>query len=146
MTWSVRVVATGRWRAAAYAGRHRFDIGAPVSFDSEAETVSALEYALAALAADLVNTFAGLARRRRVEVDAVEAVATGSLNNPLTVLQVVGEEGHPGLERVALKLYVVSPAAEEEVRRILEEARSLSPLARTLSGAVDLDIELDVTP
>lgn len=146
MTWRVRVVSTGRRRATAYARGHRFEVGPAVSFDAEADPVSALEYALAALAADLVSTFTGLARRRRLEIDAVEAVATGALNNPLTVLQVVGEEGHPGLERVVIKMYVVSPAAPAEIGRVFEEARALSPLARTLRAAVDLSIELDITP
>ena len=49
--------------------------------------------------ADLVNGLQTLGRRRRVVIDQVEAVVEGELNNPLTYLGVVGETGHPGLER-----------------------------------------------
>ena len=143
MSWTVR--AAGRGRATAYVRTHRFEVGAPVEFDAQAETVSALEYALAALAADLLGTFGALARRRRVEIDATEAVVTGTLNNPLTVLKVVGEEGHPGLEHVTLKLYVRSPAPPEQLHAVWAEARMLSPLARTLAAAVALDLELAIT-
>ena len=146
MNWTVRVRADGRRRAVAYARQHRFEVGAPVEFDREASAVSALEYALVALAADLVGTFQEHARRSRVPVDAAEAVVTGALNNPLTVLRVVGEEGHPGLERVTLKLYVVSSAPPDDVRRVWDDARALSPLARTLGTALDLDLELAITP
>ena len=146
MSWTVRVRAAGRRRAVAYVRDHRFEVGAPVEFDREAPAVSALEYALAALAADLVGTFAEQARRSRVPVGAAEAVVTGSLNNPLTVLRVVGEEGHPGLERVTVKLYVASPAAADDARRVWDDARRLSPLARTLGVALDLDLELAITP
>ena len=136
----------GRRRAVAYARDHRFEVGAPVEFDETSDTVSALEYALAALAADLVNTFSTLARRRRLEIDAIEAVATGRLNNPLTVLQVVGEEGHPGLEHVGLKIFVGSAAPAAEVSALWEEAQTLSPLAKTLRTALTLDLDLVITP
>jgi uncharacterized OsmC-like protein len=144
--WSVRVRATGRDRATAYVRRHRFEIGAPVHFDEEADAISAVEYTLSALAADLVNGFASLARRRRLQVDAVEAVVTGELNNPLTVLAVVGETGHPGMERVTVKVYVTSGASEGDVQRVWSDALDLSPLARTLRDAVNLRIELRVEP
>lgn len=146
MKWSARVRAVGRGRVAVYVRDHRFEVGRAVEFDAEAPTVSALEHALAALAADLVDTFSALARRRRVELDAVEAVVTGELNNPLTVLEVVGEEGHPGLERIALKLYVQSGAAPEALHALWRDARALSPLARTLGAAVDLRLALEVLP
>jgi hypothetical protein len=73
VSWTVRVRATGRRRATAYVRDHRFEVGPPVEFDTAAATVSSLEHALAALAADLVTTFAALARRRRMDVDALEA-------------------------------------------------------------------------
>lgn len=144
--WSVRVRSTGHDQATAYVRQHRFLVGAPVHFDEAAEAISALEYALGALAADLVVGFAALARRRRVRVDAVEAVVLGQLNNPLTVLSVVGEVGHPGMERVAVKVYVTSDADEEELQRAWSDALELSPLARTLRDAVDLQFELRIVP
>jgi uncharacterized OsmC-like protein len=133
--WSVRVRATGRDRATAYVRRHRFEIGAPVHFDAEADAISAVEYTLSALAADLVNGFVALARRRRLAVDAVEAVVTGELNNP-----------HPGMERITVKVYVTSGASEGDVERVWSDALELSPLARTLRDAVNLRIELRVEP
>lgn len=146
VTWSVRVRATGRDRATAYVRRHRFEIGAPVQFDDAADAVSALEYTLGALAADLVNGFAALARRRRLSLDAVEALVTAELNNPLTVLAVVGEAGHPGMERVVAKVYVTSGDTDDDLRRAWSDALALSPLARTLRDAVDLRIELRIDP
>ena len=142
--WSVRVRATGRDRGTAYARRHRFEIGAPVHFDEAADTISAVEYTLGALAADLVNGFAAMARRRRLPVDAVEAVVTGELNNPLTVLAVVGEAGHPGIERVNVKVYVTTDASADDVQQVWSDALELSPLARTLRAAVDLQVELRI--
>jgi hypothetical protein len=146
VTWSLRIRSIGRRRAAAYARQHRFEIGAPVEFDERADTVSALEYALGALAGDLVNTFTELARRRRVPLDGVEAVVSGDLENPLAVLEVVGEEVRPHLNTVTLKLYVTSPAPAERIDELWRDAQSLSPLTATLRGALDLQLLLTLTP
>jgi len=144
--WTVRVRSAGRQRAVAYARDHRFEVGAPVEFDHAAERVSALEYVLGAFAADLVNTFTTLARVRRLEVDAVEAVVSGALDNPLTVLRVVGEAGHPGIERIRLKLYVASAEPHAAIERVWREAQELSPLTRTFQAALTLELEIVVTP
>ena len=145
MTWSLRVRSVGRRRAVAYARQHRFEIGAPVEFDERADAVSALEYALGALAGDLVNTFTELARRRRVPLDGVEAVVSGALDNPLTVLEVVGEQGRPVLETVTLKVYVTSPAPSGQIEALWSDAQALSPLTVTLRGALDLQLHLTLT-
>ena len=50
--------------------------------------MSALEYVLGAIGADLVNGLQMLGRRRRIAIEQVEARVEGELNNPLTYLGV----------------------------------------------------------
>lgn len=137
--WNVRVCETGRGRATAYVRRHRFEVGAPVQFDPQYPLVTALEYVLGALGADVVNGLQAVARRRRVVLDHVEAAVAGRLNNALTHLGVVGEEGHPGLEEVTVRVYVSSTETEEAVKEIWQEVRAKSPLVRTFERCVRLD-------
>ena len=141
--WTARVTAdAGPTRASVYVRRHRFSVGRPLEFDREGECVSALEYLLGALGADLVNGLRIVARHRRVRLDGVEATVEGRLDNPLVHLAVVGETGHPGLVRARVTLYATSPDPEAQVRDAWTEALQRSPLARTLSGCVDLSLEL----
>ena len=142
--WSARVRNTGKGRAHAYVRDHRFEVGLAVQFDQEYRRVTALEYALGALGADIVNTIDIEARRRRVHLDNIEAVVDSELNNPLTHLGVVGEEGHPGIEKLMVRVYVNTPEAEEDIRRIWQQALEKSPLVRTLRAAVELELSLDV--
>jgi hypothetical protein len=144
-TWSVRVRAAGRGRATAYVRKSSFEVGIPLQFDPEYERVSALELLLAALGADLVNGLTELARRARVEIHDVEAVVSGRLNNPLTHLAVVGEQGHPGLQQAAVRVYVGSDAEESAVRALWDQTLARSPLVHTLKGAAALDLSLTLT-
>jgi hypothetical protein len=142
--WHVRVRSTGRGRATAYVRQHEFAVGEPIGFDAESDAVAGLEYVLGALGADLVTGLQRAARRRRIVVDHVEAVVTGTLDNPLTYLGVVGEEGHPGLERVVGRVYA---DAEQEgaLDEAWQETLARSPFVGVLRRAIDLDLSLKTT-
>lgn len=143
--WGVRVRATVSGATTAYARSHAFEVGAALPFDVEEARVTALEYLLGALGADLVGGFRALARRRRLEIDEVEATVDATLSNPLVHLGVVGEEGHPGLETVTVRVHVATLEPEDAVRRVWNEAARRSPLARTLEGAARVEIVMTLT-
>ena len=109
--WGVRVRAIAAGGTTAYARSHAFEVGAALPFDVEGSRVTALEYLLGALGGDLIGGFRTLARQRRLAIDEIEATVDATLDNPLTHLGVVGEEGHPGLERVAIRVHVGDPRA-----------------------------------
>ena len=62
----------------------------------------------------------------------------------MTHLGVIGEEGHPGLETVRVKVYVSSAAPEEEIQRVWNEMLEKSPLARTFQSVINLELDLQV--
>jgi hypothetical protein len=140
--WHVRVRATGRGRATAYARQHQFDLGAAVQFDREHELVSGLEYLLGALGADLVAGLQRAAGRRRIALDQVEAVVSGRLASPLVYLGVVGEEGRPDLERVVARVYVGADEADALIQEAWDEALARSPFVGVLARAIELDLSV----
>jgi uncharacterized OsmC-like protein len=143
--WGVRVRATTPGGVTTYARSHAFEVGTALPFDVEQGRVTALEYLLGALGGDLVGGFRALARQRRLSIDDVEATVDATLVNPLTHLGVVGERGHPGLERVAVRVHVATLEPEEAVRAAWDEALRRSPLARTLAAAARVEIVMTVT-
>ena len=143
-TWTLRVSATDGSHATVFARKHQFRVGTPVHFDETYDAITALEYVLGAIGADIVNGFQALARKRRVAIDHIEAVVQGELNNPLTVLGVIGESGHPGLEKVNVRVYLASLEAEADVRRLWQDMLALSPLVRTFQSAIQFELDLQV--
>src|SRR6476619_6329689 len=106
ITMSLRVTATTRAAARVSTGRRHFSIGRPVEFDEASAHVSALEYALGAVGGEIVNGLREFARRRRIEIDAIEAMVSGDLYHALTYLEVVAETQPPRLGRIAVKIFV----------------------------------------
>lgn len=143
ITLSLRVTATGH-AARVSIGRRQFSIGRPVEFDEASAHVSALEYALGAVGGEIVNGLREFARRRRVEIDAIEALVSGDLDHALTYLEVVGETRPPRIARIAVKVFV-SAADESASRALFAEMLDRLPLTCTLRTVVDVKTELILT-
>lgn len=143
-TWTVRICGETGDLAQAFVRKHRFAIGAPVQFDEAYPRITALEYALGAIGADIVNGLQYLSRKRRVPIDDIECMITGQLDNPLTHIGVVGETGHPGIAKIEAKVYIRSFEPEADIRRIWEEMRKKSPLIHTFENAVELNLSMQI--
>lgn len=145
-SWTVRVRADGQDAATAHARQHALRLGAAASFDSAAPLPSAIEALLGALGADLLSTFAATARRSRVSVDALEAVLTCGLENPLVHLGVVGEAGSPRIAAIDGAFYVSCDADAAVIDRLWAATLARSPLYATLERSVALAVRLCPTP
>jgi hypothetical protein len=144
-TCTLRVTTTDGDTVRALVRRHQFSVGRPIDFDDESPAVTALEYALGAVGAEIVAGLRTFASRRRIVLDEVEAVITGEIDNALVYLEVVGESGRPRIARVHVQVYVASPEEEDTVRRLMSETLERLPLVCTLREATRLDIDLTLT-
>jgi hypothetical protein len=140
--WTSRVSWTGEGWATAYTRNHAFTVSGQASFREADAHPDAVEYLLGALGGDLISGFASQATRRGVEVDAMEASIFGRLNNPLVLLGVVGESGHPGFETISCTLYVSADADEKILKEIWQTTLARSPLVNTLDRCVGLTLNL----
>jgi hypothetical protein len=143
--WTARVRGDGDNRSTAYARSQSFVICRQASFAESDPHPSAVEYLLGALGGDLVNGFSAAAARRGIIMYAIEASVSGRLDNPLVVLGVVGETGHPGFESIHASLFVSADAADEDLDPVWEEVLARSPLVNTLRRCVTLSLSMKIS-
>jgi len=145
ITCTVRVTAADRHVARVSVRRQQFSIGRPVEFDEASPDIAALECALGAVGAELVNGLRVFADRRRLAIDAIEAVVDAELEHGLAYLEVIGEPGATKVRRIHVKVFV---AAEDEsaIRRLWnDELLDRLPLVGTWRAATSVDLELVFT-
>ncbi len=142
--WTVRATTSGKDRAVVFARKQKFEIGLPLSFDVEYGSTTALEHVLGAIGADLACGMQQLAKKKGLEVDNVEVVVFGELDNALAYLGVVGETGHPGLKKIRVQAYVGSIEDEAAVRALWAEMLERSPMVRTFRPSSELELKMDV--
>ena len=144
IAFSLRVTAPDPDVARVSIGRRRFSIGRPLEFDEASPHVSAIEYALGAVGGEIVNGLRAFADRRRLPIDAVEAVVSGVLESGLTYLEVIGEQGQPRIARIHVKVFVSAPDVFA-IRALFEHVLERLPLVGTLRAALVLTTELVLT-
>ena len=135
MEITLRITAHDRDVARVSDRRQQFSIDRPLALDEAAPRVAALEYALGAVGAEAVNGLRTFAHRRRLPIDAVEAVVSAELEGELSYLEVVGEAGPPKVARIHVKVFAASPD-QAATRRLFEETIDRLPLRCTLRLAV----------
>lgn len=142
--WSVRVRTDSCNGLTASARNHSWRVGEPITFAPTDELPSALEHAVGALAADLIGSLRRICKLRRIPVERAELSLRWTLDNPLTYVGVVGEEGSPSISQIEGVLYVAC-FEEEQVRGAWQEALDRSPLYATFSKAARVEVRLNVT-
>jgi uncharacterized OsmC-like protein len=139
--FTVRVTADGaRPTAKVHVRQYGFEVGDPVSFDVEHPHITAVEYLLGAIAADVAGTVRVLGRKRRIEIDDIEVLVNAELHDPLVYLRVVGRSGLAGIAQINAKVYISSFAEERELRRLWEEVLAACPVVSTLEHSVRLGL------
>jgi hypothetical protein len=144
ITISLRVTAPDRDTARVSVGRRQFSIGRPLEFDEMSPRVAAIEYAVGAVGGEVVNGLRAFAERRRLAIDAIEALVTGELEHGLSYLEVIGEEGQPRIARIHIKVFVATGDAAG-TRILFEQVLERLPLVCTLRAALVLTTELIIT-
>lgn len=140
--WKARVSWITGERSTAYTRNNSFPIEKQASFKEKDPHPSAIEYLLGALGGDLAAGFQSLAPRSGISIEALEISLTGQLNNSLTLLGVIGEAGHPGLESIEGRIFISTDAGEEKIEQLWQTVQQRSPLFNTLKRAVNLDFHL----
>jgi uncharacterized OsmC-like protein len=130
--------------ARAYGRGQSFDIGSQASLREEDAQPSAVEYVLGALGGDLVCGLERAGEGQGVAFHAVEISLNGRLDNILTHLGVVGEQGHAGFAAIEGTAYVGSDADEVAIQRAWRRTLDRSPLYQTLSRCATVTITLKV--
>ena len=129
--------------ARVYA-RGVFDVGSQASLRETDDAPSAVEYLIGALGGDLACGLQRAAEAEGIVLHGIEITLNGRLDNILTHLGVVGEQGHPGFAGVDGTVYIAADADQSAVTRAWQSTLARSPLYNTLSRCADVSIRLVV--
>ncbi len=138
--WRLRTRSTGHLKSTVYTRNFSFEVGQSASFEEQDKHPCAVEYLFGALAGSLATAFATECAKENLEVDDIEISLSGSLSNILAHIGI--EEGDPSIERIDLKCFASTFDDEEKVKAVWERTVARSPIAATLSKAVELNLRL----
>ncbi len=100
---------------------------------------------LGAYGACLATGFVLNATRRGITIHNLELALDSTQDNAFSFLG-INDEGHSGLDRVRVKLYVQADADEATLQEVWQHTLRTSPVGNSLTRVVDIEAELAVFP
>ena len=140
--WRLRARHSANKEATVYARNFSWRLGQPASFEEKDALPSALEAALGALLADVLNSFASRCRQMGWIIDDLEGNLSATLHNILAHLGL--DQGDPSVKKIDLTVFITSPAAGDDLRRAWAETLTRSPLYQTLCKACEIEARLAI--
>jgi hypothetical protein len=143
-SFSVRVRCVEKEESKVYDRKIKFSMGRQASFSDDDPYPSASEYLIAAVGGDLANGFQNLAARQGVTIDGIELVISSKIENPLTLIGVVGAKGRPRIQSISVIAYVSTDEAAKIVQKIWNATLDNSPILNTIRGSVQVTLDLRI--
>lgn len=100
-----------------------------------------VEYALTALAACVTTTIVYHAAAKGIELRSVESRLEGDID--LRGFLGISKDVSPGYKEIRMVFNIESDAPAEDIKELIELAPNLSPVYRTITGALPVSVQLE---
>lgn len=123
-----------------YTNKNSFEIKKQISFDSEYEHISSLEYFAGSVLSSIILALLEQSKKRGSIIEEIEGVLNLSLENPLTLLGVRGYEEEPFINKMTVTVYLYADLEDGDFTDFCNHALSHSPVYNTLKRSMDLEV------
>lgn len=123
-----------------YTNRNSYEIEKQISFDSEYEPISSLEYFAGSVLSSVLLSLLEESKRRGSIVEEIEGVLHLSLENPLSMIGVKGYEEEPFVRKMIVTVFVYADLEDQAFDEFCRGALAKSPIYNTLKRSMELEV------
>jgi uncharacterized OsmC-like protein len=123
-----------------FTNKNSFQIEKQVSFDSEYEQISSLEYFAGSVLSSIILTLLEQSKKKGSIIEEIEGVLNLSLENPLSLLGVRGYDEEPCINRITVTVYLYAELEDSDLSDFCTKALNHSPVYNTLKRSMDLEV------
>lgn len=110
------------------------------NFDRKSKDFSSMDYFSASILSSIITAIVEESEKKNAGIEEIEGTLEVQLDNPLSLLGVIGYEDEPKIAALNFKIYVYSEKEEADVIKFCQHALKKSPLYNTLKHAVHINI------
>ncbi|PZD96518.1 hypothetical protein DNH61_06840 [Paenibacillus sambharensis] len=123
-----------------YTSKNSFQIEKQISFDSDYEPVSSMEYFAGSVLSSILLTLLEQSKRSGLIIEEVEGVLNLSLENPLTLVGVRGYDEEPAIRKIAVTVFLFVELEDQDFDDFCFRALRKSPIYNTLMRSMELEV------
>jgi hypothetical protein len=123
-----------------YTNKNSFQIEKQISFDSEYQPISSLEYFAGSVLSSILLTFLEQSKKRGSIIEEIEGVLHLSLENPLSLIGVKGYEEEPFISKMTMTVFLYVDLEDKAFDDFCSGALANSPIYNTLKRSMALEV------
>jgi hypothetical protein len=123
-----------------FTNKNSFQIEKQISFDSEYNQISSLEYFAGSVLSSIILTLLEQSKKRDSIIEEIEGVLNLSLENPLSLVGVRGYDEEPFIRKITLTVFLFADLEDNDFDDFCFRALKNSPIYNTLKRSMELEV------
>lgn len=123
-----------------FTNKNSFQIEKQISFDSEYNQISSLEYFAGSVLSSIILTLLEQSKKRDSIIEEIEGVLNLSLENPLSLVGVRGYDEEPFIRKITLTVFLFADLEDNDFDDFCFRALKNSPIYNTLKKSMELEV------
>ncbi|MFB9986160.1 OsmC family protein [Bacillus benzoevorans] len=123
-----------------YTNKNSLQIEKQISFDSEYQSFTSLEYFASSVLSSILLTLLEQSKKMGSIIEEMEGVLHLSLENPLTLVGVKGYDEEPMIRKITVTVYLFAELEDNDFADFCHNALKKSPIYNTLKRSMNLDV------
>ncbi|MEH7276086.1 OsmC family protein [Neobacillus vireti] len=123
-----------------FTSKNSFEIEKQISFDSEYQQISSIEYFAGSVLSSILLTLLQQSEKRGSKIEEIEGVLNLTLENPLYLVGVKGYDQEPFIKKITVTVFLFLDLEDKDFNDFCFRALKNSPIYNTLKKSMELEV------
>lgn len=124
-----------------YNEKSQLAIDSAISFDSEKEEFTSIDYFISSIVSEIILTMERVAKKRGEILQDIEAKVSLTIKNPMYLLNVIGFEESALIEKIKIDIYLFSFLEGEELEEFLKEVLDRTLIYNSFKEKIEVNFK-----
>lgn len=135
-----RAIVSGE-EVKVYNEKSQLAIDSAISFDSEKEEFTSIDYFISSIVSEIILTMERVAKKRGEIIQDIEAKVSLTIKNPMYLLNVIGFEESALIEKINIDIYLFSFLEGEELEDFLKEVLDRTLIYNSFKEKIEVNFK-----
>lgn len=125
-----------------YNEKSSIAVDSPISFDSEKEEFTSIDYLISAITSEIILTMKRQAKKHQQVLQDIEAKVNLTIKNPMYLLNVIGFDEKALIDEINIDIYFFSFLEGDDLCEFLEEVLDKTLIYNTFKDKIKVNFKI----
>ena len=117
-------------------------VDSPISFDSEKEEFTSIDYLISAITSEIILTMKRQAKKHQQVLQDIEAKVNLTIKNPMYLLNVIGFDEKALIDEINIDIYFFSFLEGDDLNEFLQEVLDKTLIYNTFKDKIKVNFKI----